>query len=220
MTVTAVHPVARGWEISGPGIARLGAPERFCAVVLSDLEDQVGYLGKIVLANREMRWLRGISFWETEATSEPSWEAFAGTARDVFGPDCEVGGPQPFEVLFSDFTTTHLRLQQGGGSERLVVRVTAFEGRHVMDPAVVEVLLACLAEYVSEAPGCEGALVLHEPDRAALMVVSSWVDDDAAMASRIASESLKAIDASTETTSTSVGTYEVLVHHPMTRTLH
>jgi hypothetical protein len=111
--------VARGWEISGPGIARAGTPELFCAVVLSELEGQPGYLGKIVLVNREMRWLRGISFWETDATSEPSWEALAATARDVFGPDCAVGGPQPYEVLFSDFSTTHVRSEHAGGSERL-----------------------------------------------------------------------------------------------------
>jgi hypothetical protein len=99
------------------------------------------------------------------------------------------------------------------------VRVTAFEGGHVTDPAVVEVLLARLTAYVAGAPGCEGALVLHEPDRAALMVVSSWVDDDAATASRLTAEALYVIDATTETTSTSLGAYEVLVHHPMARIL-
>ena len=210
------RPVVRAWVLRGGDI---GGPE--IDAVLVDMPERLeaipGYLGLIVTVDRTNRLLRAVSFWKSPEARDRSTTFALTTMRDALkGLDAHILGPWDFEVAYNRFRTFAQRLELLSGRQ-VVVRLVQMAGGQVAEEPFVSLLRDHIERAVIPTPGCEGVLVLVDPDAPALVGGFFWVDAETAdRTERVGNESLTAFTRATSSWSSTVERHEVLLNKPIT----
>ena len=217
MSDGTVRPVARVWQMSGGDLDDPSFVEAYCADVVPRLLEIPGNRGLFVLLDREQVVLRGISFWDSVESRERSL-ATVGLVVDALQrlTSTQFQGPWNYDVVLNDFRGVLGQATQRSEVDRLIVRTGVITGGELGGPAVIEVLRNHTATSVIPVEGCVGALLLSDPSRPAVLGTSFWVDAEAAERSQdLSTAARELIIASTGSTPSGIGSYEVLANVPM-----
>lgn len=191
--------------------------EAYCAEVVPRLLEIPGNLGLFVLLDREQVVLRGISFWGSLESRERSM-VVVGRVVDALQrlTSTQFQGHWNYDVVVNSFRGVLGQATQRSEVDHLIVRTGVITGGDLGDPAVIELLRTHTATAVLPVKGCVGALLLSDPTRPAVLGASFWVDADAAERSQgLGAAARDLIIASTGSTPSGIGTYEVLANAPM-----
>lgn len=216
---TAPRPVARVWRMTGGELDDRSVTEAICAAFVPLLEATPGYLGVVVVVDRERRVLRGVSFWDGEESrdgSRPAVLAAVGETRKLSPVEFE--GPWDYEVAYSRFRGPVTPPPGAGEQPPMLVRVGQIEGGDPADPGLVEVMKRYAATVVAPSPGCVGTLLLVDRDRPEVLGAALWADAVAAhRMDRAGDVAVQALAEGAGSVSFSRHGYEVLVSRPMTQ---
>lgn len=210
------RPVVRAWKLGGEVLRRPGVAEELCTRLLARLDGTPGLLGKLVNLEPDIALMRGLSFWTDDHARVTSDQVFLEVVDEVVGlSEIELVGPVSFELCLSRFRQ---RPGDAGAAppEELVVRHVVLTGGRIADPGVVDVLKTLLVEYVTEAPGCLGALMMCDPDLPQVVIGTYW--DEERSADRVAdmfAAAVADVDHEAASTSTTNDVVEVLVYRPV-----
>lgn len=207
---------ARVWQMQGGDLDDPGFAETYCAEVVPRLNDLPGLVGLSVLLDRGRKALLGLSFWDSAEAREGSAVVVGRILGALLGlSSAELGGPWVYDVVHSGLRGVLAQPTQLGEADDLLVRVVTLEGGEIAEPSTVTVLTRHLSADVALLPGCVGTLLLRDADRSAVLAASFWSGARAAERAAALSEgSARSIVAATRSSS-SEGTYRILVHQPI-----
>ena len=211
----APAPVARVWQMTGGDLAGDEVTRLYAAEFRARLEQLPGYLGVLVLVDRERRVLRGVSFW-SDADARSASATTVGpnirTIQERLG--VRVSGPWSYDVAFSDVRAMLVRPDEV--SRRVLVRAGRLIGGDVAAPDLLDVMKRYAEGGVVPAPGCLGSLLLVDPDGPEVLMSSFWVDEHSARRMDAAtSDAVDLVAATARSQSSDTGTFEVLVGQPL-----
>ena len=214
MSGAAPRPVARLWEVTGGRIGEPGVVEAIRAGFLLRVEETPGYLGRLVIVDRDRRVVRGLSVWESPEALESSWASFAPIAEEMARhASATVGEPRTYEVVYSGFRGVHTRSPTAAEADLMRARVVRFEGGDVASLWVAESLRKHTAESVARAPGCVAALILVDAARQEGLATTIWADDRSRdRTTSLAREAMNAVSTAAHATVVDFSAYDVLYY--------
>ena len=212
MTEVGLRPVARMWEMTGGDLDDPGLVEDFRAQIASRMGATPGYLGKVVLIDRDRAVLRGLSVWDGDEALESSWSLFAPVAAAMArAASATLAEPRNLEVIHSRFRGVRGRQPKADEVSVMRARVGTLDGGDVTSPWVVDVIRKRLSEAVAQAPGCVAALLFCDRDTSTVLSTSIWADTTSVeRTSSFFTEAFSAIAEASRSTMGDGRTYEVL----------
>lgn len=219
MDRSGLRPVGRRWFLQNPIFARPEPALRFRDTGFPDLTRYDGYLGDFLLLDTERAALGGLSLWEDEEAELRSRAYLIEAASAPFGTDAA----QEIAVTTFGVRYSHFNFGPGGrpvlpALDSVVAWSVGFHGESMLDPGVQSVLATYASEYLVQAPGCLGVLMMVHEDDARLAMQTFWTDETSAeRATEGAQDSVRSITSSARSTATPINRLQALVFDPIHR---